>query len=293
MKTVVVLAGLPVEAHDHVRAVSSKRFAPDGYLALKPIKGNFGYPQKQVSEYIDEICRYMAGLDESTQVSVSLAYVDYGDQSTQAFVEGFFPFAIKRPLSAYRPEEHPHLNKNQRASKRNEYVKTLITEVAALRDRAALVHERTNVHNVTPLLLPIRNFRSGALTAMLSKLYHEVGVHPDPRQLLEQEVGKFLAAHPRVRPPNSQMSCFSDGALFFKSPGNNRHGFYRHTNKGGHVSECLLNARSRLGGTYDYTFHYDCTQVRGSLASRYPNCHGGDGQPKPTHVNIAPNDYVI
>lgn len=293
MKTVVVLAGLPVLAHDHLRAVSSKRFAPDGYLALKPIKGTFGYPQKQASEYINEICRYMAGLVESEPVSVCLAYVDYGDQSTEAFVQAFFPFAIKRPVAAFLPEDHAHLSRSQRAGKLNEYVDTLVSEVATLRDRAALVRERTNVHNITPLLLPTRNFDSRALAALLNTLYREIGVHPDPRLLLEQELARFHAAHPRVTPPDSQMSCFSDGTLFFKSPGKHRHGFYQHTNKNGHVSECLLNARSRLGGTYDYKFHYDCTQVKGCLASSYPNCHGGSGQPKPTHVNIAPNDYVI
>jgi hypothetical protein len=81
--------------------------------------------------------------------------------------------------------------------------------------------------------------------------------------------------------------------LYFKSPGSDRHGFFRHPPDPAHHPECLLKARSRLGSPFRHTFHYDCTGVHGRLAATYPNCHGDPVCPKPTHVNIAPSDYVI
>jgi hypothetical protein len=290
LKTVVVIAGLPVEMHDRVRKESSKRFAPDGFLSLKPVQWP-GYKVKQADDYINEVGGYVSSLPEDTEVAVLLAYVDYGDPSTNTFVARFFPFALARALM---PLDLSDVEGNKGFKERlNTYLDYLDAQIAALRERARVVREHTNVHNLTPLLLPLRNFRSDQFPPLLENLFNNLGSHPEPKELLKEVVSDFFAAHPRTTPDGDDRHCFSDGVLYFKSPGKHRHGFYRHSKNTSHGLTCLLNARSRLGGTYDYKLHYDCTPTRGSLNGHYPNCHGEDTQPKTTHVNIAPNDAVI
>jgi hypothetical protein len=61
----------------------------------------------------------------------------------------------------------------------------------------------------------------------------------------------------------------------------------------GHLPECLISARVRLGGPFDSRFHFDCEYEKKGLDPIYPNCHGADTAPAAnSHVNIAPSDYV-
>lgn len=131
------------------------------------------------------------------------------------------------------------------------------------------------------------------MRSMLLRLFRNIGVHERPEQLIDAEVAAFLQTHPFVKAKGDRR-CLSDRVLFFRSPGSHRHGYYRHTiSRDPHDSLCLLNARSRLGGAYDHSFHFDCEPVSGTLSKHYPNCHNQNASPKREHVNIAPNDYVI
>ena len=228
---------------------------------------------------------------ESAEAAVLVAYVDFGDTSTERFVGAFFPFALTRPIEEL--DLSSTRNKREVNERLNAYAEYVAKEVLELRNRARRVRAHTNVHNLTPLLLPLRNFASKELDGMLRRLFDGLGTDQDPNGLLREEVDRFIVAHPRTTPPDADRHCLCNGTLYFKSPGKHRHGFYRHSKDKGHEPTCLLNARSRLGGSYDYKFHYDCTPVRGKLAAHYPNCHGAPCEPKPTHVNIAPNDCII
>lgn len=286
----LVIAGLSVIAFDAVRRVSQNRFAPNGRLFAKPVKRP-GYPKQQADEYLCEIEQHLRGLREGDPVSIMLLYVDHdGEPTTTAFVEQFFPFALVRPIRALQLDDT--LPRPQQNVAVNAYVDYLEREAVELRRRADRVRERTHVHNLSPLLLPVRNFHSRHHDAFLKRLFDGLGRTPDVAALLEAEIAGFVARHPRIHPPGENHTCHSDGSLYFKSPGKARHGYYRHEAGKGHGPACLLNARARLGGSYDHAFHYDCRPVR-SLLPRYPNCHDQPTPPKENHVNIAPNDFVI
>ena len=286
----LVIAGLSVVAFDAVRRVSQKRFAPNGGLFVKPVKRP-GYPRQHADEYLREIEQHLRGLPEDEPVSIMLLYVDHDvDSTTAAFVEQFFPFALVRPIGAL--ELDGTLPRPQQNAALEAYVDYLEREAVELRRRADRVRERTHVHNLSPLLLPLRNFNSRHHVAFLRRLFDGLGQTPDAASLLEAEIAGFIARHPRVHPPGEDRTCHSDGSHFFKSPGKARHGYYRHEVGKGHGPACLLNARTRLGGSYHHAFHYDCEPVR-KLLARYPNCHNQPTPPKQNHVNIAPNDFVI
>lgn len=290
MKIAVVIAGLSVEVHDKVRESSSNLFAPNGKLVLKPIPAA-GYDGRYAASIIDEVFQYAKQLPESDELSVMICYVDRHETQTKTFLQNFFPFALTRPLKEI--EFNCGSRKSERARVMNQYVDYLARETLALRKLASAVKEKTEVHNLTPLLLPVENFKSEKFKSILLHLFEHIGSSSEPRSLLDRSIQEFLQHHPKLKPPGSELSCFSDGILFFKSPGRHRHGFYRHKKDDGHKAICLLNARCRLGGPYDYTLHYDCSPKRGGLAAHYPNCHGEMTEPKPTHINIAPNDYII
>jgi hypothetical protein len=157
----------------------------------------------------------------------------------------------------------------------------------------AVVRKYTSVHNLTPLLLPTKNFESDRLAELLGNLFWGLAANGAPDALIAQETERFLVAHPWTRMPGDDRRCLLDGVHYFRSPGHERHGFFRFSAAAGHINACLLNARSRLGGTYGYTFHYDCNAVNGGLRGDYPNCHWARVPPKKHHVNIAPNDFII
>lgn len=289
MPTDLVIAGLPTLAFDAVRAQSAKRFAPLGSLFVRPLK-TFGYPRDHAAAYLSQLERRLSVLDESVPVSITVAFVDFGDESSRSFMSNFYPFALVCPIRPLVINESDR--KSVQSAAISNYVQYLISEVARLRRNAAIISEQTHIHNISPLVLPAKNFSSRHYRAMIDGLFRGLGGALDPHILLKAALAEFLRHHPRANAGTDRKSCYSDGHLYFGSPGNHRHGYFRNGQSKGHLSTCLLNARSRLGGSVSYNFHYDCTAVT-KLNSEYPDCHGQPKAPNIKHINIAPNDYII
>ena len=170
------LAGLGTEAFDRVRAKSERRFVPDGRLLVAPVK-RFGYPQRDPL-FLEQAKTYILTLPESERLCIGLAYVDYGDHTTISFVKRFFPFALPRPV---RPIDFTGVtNKNTKAERLNRYVNYLVGECRHLIRKLGQVTEQTAVANLTPLLLPLRNFGGEKFEEMLRKLYDQLGSAQDP-----------------------------------------------------------------------------------------------------------------
>jgi hypothetical protein len=276
----IVIAGLSVAGFDELRKESGRRLAPSGNPFARPVKKP-GYPRNAALQYQEEVRDRILALPETTQISLTIAYVDYSDETTKQFIEAFRPFALARPIKPLREQQNGR-----------EYREYLVDQAKELRDRASRVSEFTNIANVTPFLLPYRNFDSPHHAEMVEHLYNSLGVVDDISAMMQTEKNKIAGHHPRVKPPNGQQSCYSDGRLFFKSPGRARHGYFRHTATQGHHPSCLLAARCRFGGSYPHNLHYDCEPVT-QLEASYPNCHGAGTRPGANHVNICPNDYII
>ena len=276
----IVIACLSVAGFDELRRESDRRLAPSGNLFARPVKKP-GYPREAARQYQEEMRDRILALPETVQISVTIAYVDYSDESTKQFIDAFRPFALVRPIEPLNEHHHGRA-----------YGEYLVDQAKELRSRASRVSEFTNIANVTPFLLPYRNFDSLHHEEMVARLYNSLGAVDDIAGLMQTEKNKIAQYHPRVKPPKGQQSCYSDGRLFFKSPGRARHGYFRHTRDQGHHPSCLLSARCRFGGSYPHDLHYDCEPVK-QLEASYPNCHGTPTRPGANHVNICPNDYII
>ena len=111
-----------------------------------------------------------------------LAYVNYPEATLQFVDFWFFPFALPFPLELFQPAINAS-NEFNRA--RNEYVEYLIDEARRSLDVSAIVKKHTNVQNLTPILLPVRNFRSKHLTTMLANLFWGLHAAPAPDDLIE------------------------------------------------------------------------------------------------------------
>ncbi|WP_315751878.1 MULTISPECIES: hypothetical protein [unclassified Bradyrhizobium] len=287
----LVIAGLSAELFDRVKQISGKTLAPDGLPIISPLPAHSRYDSKYIQKLITATYGYAKQRNETEPFSTLLLYVDYKDQSTSDLLATFFPFSLAYPLPA--PDFSQARTRPQIRNVLNEFAKQVTEAAIELRRIARTVSEFTNVQNLTPLLLPLRNFASVKLRSILDDLYGNLPRVADRKPYIESVVKSFIADHPRVRPPGQDRHCFSDGRLFFKSPGRDRHGHFRNAAADNHAMICLLNARSRIGGHYPADFHYDCVPVRNGLASDYPNCHAMRTAPgRATHVNISPNDFV-
>jgi len=290
MVTDVVFAGLSVDGFDALYKVSALRIAPSGKLFALPIKG-IGYPKGQEFRFQEMMRDRIVALPETTRVCLTVAYVDYDDDTTKTFINAFSPFALVRPIRKF---EFGLAGHHARETAFREYGKYLIGEALELRNRARRVCEYTNIKNCTPLLLPKRNFNSNHFLEMLDRLFCQLGTETDIAGLVKSEVKKFERHHQRVVPPGTMLKCYSDKKLFFKSPGNARHGYFRHLAAKEHHPSCILAARSRFGGSYAHDLHYDCSTLSGNgVSSNYPNCHGLPTPPKANHINIFPNDFIL
>lgn len=286
MPTDIVIAGLSVAGFDALKAMRERRVAPSGQLFAAPVK-RLGYPPQQAESYHQLMHARIVKLAEKDPVSLTLAYVDYGDATTRAFVEAFKPFALVRPI---RPITAAFDAAPSSAEVRA-YQDYLVQEANELRSRASRITEFTHIRNLSPFLLPAVNFGSRYHKRLLTALFNSLGTVADIHQFMRRAARNFERHHPRVRPPQSEHSCFSDNRLYFCSPGGDRHGYFRHHAKG-HSATCLLAARSRFGGSFAHDLHYDCQPVT-NLRPSYPNCHGAQTPPKATYLNICPNDSII
>jgi hypothetical protein len=284
---VLVVAGASIATFDRISKISGSLLAPQGEVISLPLRGNDAdYTVKYVRMLVEATSKCLLKRSEHEPVSVLLLYLNVSNGTEEILLDAFFPMALPLAvdlLDQSRPGE---------PIKRKVIEKLIIAGAHKLREVFPQVSDKTRVANLSPLLLPLRNFRSEALALMLRALYSELGRHAAPGDLIVEKVARFKARHPPTKPPSGSQHCYTDGHLFFRSPGRHRHGFFRNSSRGTHSDDCILRARSRLGGSIPYTMHYDCTSER-ELAKAYPNCHCEATPPKDMHVNIGPSDFII
>lgn len=287
----LVIAGLSVEFFDRIRSVSDDLIAPRGKVFMSPNSWQGAYNPKHIDKLLNTLFDSHASRLNEDPIPTLLLYVDYGDASTAILLDNFFPFALPHRLEV--PDLQGAPNKRTKNELLNKFEASLILSAQKLRAASNIVSHHTDKQNLNPLLLPLRNFNGKELNALLRGIYDRAPYETDVEDLISKLTKKFISKCPWVNPPDANQRAMSDGVLYFKSPGNNRHGFLRNSDAHNHDRECLLNARSRLGGRYPYNLHYDCEPVKGKLKTAYDNCHGHPSAPKERHVNIAPNDFII
>jgi hypothetical protein len=287
----IVLAGLTAKLFDRIRKLSENRLAPNGKLILKPTSGHIPYSGQYIEALLSASHEYVRTRDGRDGVATLLMYVDYADQSTKNLLKAFFPFGL--PMALDPVDFGQAKNGNQENALLNAFAKEVDEAAIYLRGLSTVISEYTSVANLTPLLLPLQNFHSQHFRSIVEELYFGLAEAADAKQFISSAVKRFFSVHPRTHAGTEDRHCLSDGYLYFRSPGKDRHGFFRNDPASNHALACLLGARSRIGGRYSATFHYDCVAVNGSLAAHYSNCHGAQTAPNSKkNVNISPNDFV-
>ena len=290
MHLFVCIAGLPTELAVEITSNSPVRFtgSQDNLPIVRRIKEPLVYRPGMSDYYLEEIARRISSVKSNDEVSVLLAYVDYGGYSSE-FVRQFFPFALAAPIRPFYPNVYP---KNSRRSEMLNFLSEAQHTIENLRRRAAIVRDHLSGQNFSPLTLPLKNFKSEVLVSVLNNIFDNLGSVEDPHAMIQTSRQIIEARHPIVRTQDHLPYFQDERGLRFKSPGRGMHGWNRNVSLG-HKHACLINSRARFGGSLKPNFHYDCEYERRKLDDAYPNCHDEKQSPtQNTHVNIAPNDAI-
>ena len=293
MKTFVCLAGFPAEVVTAVGQRSAARFtgATDNQPIIRAIREPYAFRAGMSDFFLDALAKRIEALKILDEVSIVVVYAAYEGAETERFVGTFFPFALCAPVAPFYPDQAP---KAQRRSVLMAFVDEVERTVASTRAKARAVRDALSGQPLSPLLLPLRNFKSEIVRPEIQALFGELPRQDDAKARLDSAVAAITTAHPLRRLQNGSRAAYfqDDRTLRFKSPGKDRHGMARALGDG-HRPDCLINSRVRLGAPFDTLLHYDCDYGRGNVDRDYPNCHGESQAPAAkTHANIAPSDAV-
>ena len=152
--------------------------------------------------------------------------------------------------------------------------------------------ELTERVNKTPILLPLKNFSSAVLVDSIKHLYSTIIDAEDKKSAIRETVQTIIFSHPPRRINGRSNTCLVDDRnIEYHSPGKSLHGISRAS--AGHLKECLIAGKIRLGAPFSPGFHYDCIRGTAYLSGMFWGCHEAqsikNGRP---HLNIAPNDHI-
>jgi hypothetical protein len=297
---IVLVAGLPAAHFNRIQQLAPRIFGKGvAFLAapLRPDEEGFYRPggahaDRLVEVLVDRVRQAPRLIEGGAGV---LLLRQEGVDPT-ACADHFRPFALIRTVTLPRTIEtrgRPgEMSANAIADALREAFRPLAKAVGAM------ATEVTTRLNRTPLLLPLRNFRSHLLRPTVAALWASLSASADPAADIAAACRRIEARHPYGRIGGSNRRCFEDDKrIQFRSPAKAHHGMAVTTDPP-HDPFCFLNGNLRLGGRFAAGFHYDCIKDLSErrrelpLKGRFRNCHDGRAQltGKP-HVNIAPNDF--
>lgn len=299
MRFVFGYAGIPSEAYEHIHR--KRQTLTNGNTEFEGVPiGRDGSPFEPrhanlLLERFKEHAIKNRGNDKSS-IGFAVIYVRSDPKSTARFEEAFFPSTLVFPvdwrLTGHRPQE---INQSI-----NELFRLLLQATMRARIAIEALHkEVVERANRTPLLLPLRNFRSKQLRGWMQELQTSLASQQNistADSAIKTAVKRFYASHPlkTVEDTKRKQPCYlDDHDVEFHTPGKNPHGMPHPTD--GHPISCILGGYRRLGAPFNAAFHYDCVKgMRGNLKGWFYTCHESEaemmeGNP---HINIAPNDFI-
>ena len=285
------IAGIPPQIFEDVER-ENKAYAQQAKFCIDQMPHNASYKARNVEFFVKSFYEFASKEkhDSCSETAFAIVYVTRDDESTKFFVESFFPHMLLIPVQWQLDlSQGPQ---GVRASK-NRLIPLLAQATSRARHALrALEDELVSRASNTPFLLPIKNFDSKRLNAILSMFHSDlVSPHTQPTDVIGRYIKKFKHAHPPQKV--GERDCFvDDSRVEFRPPGSSRHAYSRAG--GQHPPECFLSGHRRLGAPYDPLFHYDCAKGNnGNLFARLHGCHEPkemrEGAP---HINVAPNDNV-
>lgn len=299
MRFVFGYAGIPTEAYDYI--YRKRKTLTDNNIEFEgaPL-GRAGSPfePRHANLFLQRFKEHAIKNRGNDKLSIGFAviYVRSDPESTALFEASFFPSTLVFPvdwrLSGYSADEI-----NQ--SCKNLFHLLLQATIRARIAIEALHKEVVERANRTPLLLPLRNFRSKQLRDWMQELQTTLVSQQNIYTAdlsIKTAVKRLEAIHPlrMVEDKKRNRPCFVDNHdVEFHAPGKMLHGL-PHTSDG-HPVSCILAGYRRLGAPYNPSFHYDCIKgARGNLKGLFYRCHGAEAESMEgdRHINIAPNDFV-
>lgn len=292
-------AGIPSEAYDYI--YRNRKTLIDSNIEFEGAPhGKAGSPfePRHANLFLERFKEHAIknrGNDKLT-IGFAVIYIRSDPESTAKFEAAFFPstlvFSIDWRLTGSRPQE---INQSCK-----ELFGLLLQATIHARIAIEALHkEVVERANRTPLLLPIRNFRSKQLRGWMQELQTKLASQQNVStadSALKTAVKQFKASHPLIRvadPKRTQRCYLDDRDVEYHTPGKALHGMPHATE--GHPVSCILSAYRRLGAPFNAAFHYDCIKgTHGNLKGMFFTCHEAEaemieGDP---HINIAPNDFI-
>lgn len=295
MRFIIGYAGIPREVFDQVVGKALSIAREDGEFVGKPLAhGRCGYTNQDADYFLHNFSDRIARDSHSALNDTAFAVicVRYDDDTTQRFVGRFFPSTLVIQVDWNLPRG----TKKAIAEGGNELIGLLTAATKkAKKILEALKKEVRERANRTPVLLPVRNFKSEVFYQFLQQLQADlVAQEEDHLKTLQTQVNRLDQQYP-MRSDNDYKGFFvDDRGIRFKVPGRAKHAFAR-AEQIGHNVTCLLSGHRRLGAPFDVGFHYDCSRGGGgNLQGQFFSCHGKESEAMKgnPHLNIAPNDYV-
>lgn len=297
MRYVFGFAGLQVDVYDKLRTKLLSQTSDVDHVIGRPLaKGAKHYGEDDVAALRRKFAECLAPdakVAEPTEKAYCLICVTLDQDSTQTLVREFFPeILVITVLAEYQGKTG--------AAYRSEVNKLIVAiESAIIKAKKALkvVHkEVTERANRTPLLLPVKNFKSKTFVDQLHQLYEALADAQRADEVVRQFIRAMNNAHPVQTSSAGALKgrerYVDDRGIHFVPPGKHRHAFLRHPDRE-HTDKCFLTSHLRLGAPYHAAFHYDCQKGLANLKGDFFGCHTDacrcEGRP---HLNIATNDYV-
>lgn len=299
MRFVFGYAGIPTEVYDYIYRQRNSLTGSNTEFEGVPLgAAGSSFEARHSSAFMQRFKEHAIKNrgKAAAQIGFAIICVRSDPDSTTRFESTFFPatlvFSVDWQLRGYSPEEL--------GQSRKELFHLLLQ--ATVRARVALeaLHkEVVERANRTPLLLPLRNFRSKQLRDWMRELQNTLGGQTnavDAAFALRTAVKTLEAIYPmkNVEDPKRKHPCFlDDHDVEFHAPGKALHGLPHASDN--HPVQCILGGYRRLGAPFNAAFHYDCVKGRrGNLKGWFFTCHETEaklieGNP---HLNIAPNDFV-
>lgn len=303
MKYVFGYAGIPQEAYDNIYR---RRKSLVGENSNTDFEGVALTHSSAVSSLENRDARVLlarfkdyAIVDKTNAVGTkafAVIYVHPDPNGSIEFEEKFFPTTLVF---------HVHWKieggtKQERERSVNELFSLLLsTTIRARNVLKALNKELVERANKTPLLLPLRNFRSKRFKAWLKGFQTKIRTQENyvsAASAINDEIKEFEKIYPLKHngdPKSKHLCFFDDNDVEFHAPGKALHGL-PHAG-GDHPVSCVLAGYRRLGAPFHSAFHYDCKKrKKGNLKGDFFRCHvefteSIEGDP---HLNIAPNDFI-
>jgi len=299
MRFVFGYTGIPSEAYDYIYRM--RETLADGNVEFEGVslgRAGSGFEPRHSNILLQRFKEHAIKNrgNEKSKIGFAVIYVRADSESTARFEAAFFPSTLAFPvdwhLSGYRPHEI------------NQSCKELFYLLLQATIRARIAIEALHKEVVerasrTPLLLPLRNFRSKQLCGWMQELQTTLTTQQNISSAdlaIKAAVKRLEAKHPlrMIEDKKRKRPCFlDDHDVEFHAPGKALHGLPHASDD--HPVKCILGGYRRLGAPFNAAFHYDCVKgLRGNLTGSFYTCHETEakmmeGDP---HINIAPNDFI-